>query len=666
MTTVLRPALVWKEVRGLGSTWLTAAALLVAVGFVETGLDTVLDVQQPRAGRQLTVLFYVGACALLGALSIGQEFTDRTLAGLLAQPAARSSVLLHKLGAVAAMLLALGGLAWAYGLTPLAVARAWPDLSPTGRVLVTVLPVLGGVLLTPCLTLLTRSALAGCVLTIALSLAMVIGSRVAVPWLYGDAATLAQANARFLDIFVHTMLAVVVLSALLMWRLFMRLEAIEGRGLELHLPAWLFKPRVHLAAARSVWQQMLGKELHLQEITFVVSGLYVAAWLAVVLVGESLFPTRRAGYMTLATLLHAGAIPLLAGSLASAEERQLGTLGWQVLLPIAAWRQWAVKAAVVLVLSLGLAIGVPAILYALFASGPGPVRLGWPPAAAIAAVATVSLYASSLSTNGVRALVAIVGVVFVATITMNVMPSWMPLAWDLPNAAWAVLYAASAAVFAWLLWLGMKNHGSAERGAKRVLKQVAALGAVAVVAMLAFAAAARAEVLAPRRNFDERIRTRVAFEVEERGLVGLVPGREMVAAAFVREGSSALDLTRDLSVDPDPEQLRAAAATVRPRAGETTTVRLELTRLPSAAEAAGGRTEQLLARSQSRPNETGKCRAAPSSRTERAFPSHFRDARGAKVRRLLRGATRTPTNWAERVDWHGACSAPHTAEGEPR
>ena len=527
MTTVLRPALVWKEVRGLGSTWLIAAALLVAVGFVETGLDTVLDVQQPRAGaRQLTVLFYVGACALLGALSIGQEFTDRTLAGLLAQPAARSSVLLHKLGVVAAMLLALGGLEWAYGLTPLAVARAWPEISPTGRVLVTVLPVLGGVLLTPCLTLLTRSALAGSVFTIALSFAMVIGSQAAVPWLYGDAATLAQANARILDIFVHTMLAVVVLSALLMWRLFMRLEAIEGRGLELHLPAWLFKPRVHLAAARSarsVWQQMLGKELHLQQMTFVVSGLYVAAWLAVVLVGESLFPTRRAGLMTVATLLHAGAIPLLAGSLASAEERQLGTLGWQVLLPIAAWRQWAVKAAVVLVLSLGLAIGVPAILYALFASGPGPVRLGWPPAAAIAAVATVSLYASSLSTNGVRALLAsasaIGGPLLVAHITMNVMPSWMPLAWDLPNAAWAVLYAASAAVFACLLWLGMKNHGSAERGAKRVLKQVAALGAVAVVAMLAFAAAARADVLAPRRNFDERIRTRVAFEVEERGLV---------------------------------------------------------------------------------------------------------------------------------------------------
>jgi hypothetical protein len=77
----------------------------------------------------------------------------------------------------------------------------------------------------------------------------------------------------------------------------------------------------------------------------------------------------------------------------------------------------------------------------------------------------------------------------VAHITMNVMPGWMPLAWNLPDAARGVLYAATAAVFAWLLWLGMKNHGSAERGAKRVFKQVAALGAVAVVAMLAFARA---------------------------------------------------------------------------------------------------------------------------------------------------------------------------------
>jgi hypothetical protein len=493
MTTVFLPALVWKEVRGLGPTWLAAMTLLIAVGVVEAGF-----VQQPRSpANQIIVLFWVCGCTLLGALSVGQEFTDRTLAGLLAQPAARSSVLLHKLGVVAAMLLALSGLVWAYGLTPTAVARAWPEVSPMGRVLATVLPLLSGVLLTPCLTLLTRSTLAGCVFTISLWLAMMIGSRAAVPWLYGDAAAVARANAWFLDIFTHATLTIVVLGALLTWRLFMRLEAIDGRGLELHPPAWLFKPRVHPAAARSArsaWREMLGKELHLLEITFVVSGMYAAAWLAVVLVGESLFPSRRAVYMDVATLLHAGAIPLIAGSLASAEERHLGTLGWQVLLPIAAWRQWAVKAAVVLVLSLGLAIGVPAILYALFAPGPGPIPLGWQSAAAMTAVATLSLYASSLSANGMRALLASAAVIGGALLTahtaMQAMPGWIPVAWNSPNAAWAVLVVAGAAMFACLLRLGMKNHGSAERGAQRVLKQVAVLGAVAVVAMLTVAAAA--------------------------------------------------------------------------------------------------------------------------------------------------------------------------------
>jgi hypothetical protein len=117
---------------------------------------------------------------------------------------------------------------------------------------------------------------------------------------------------------------------------------------------------------------------------------------------------------------------------------------------------------------------------------------------------------------------AIGGVLLAAHLTLATMPGLIPLAWNLPNAAWALLYAAGAVVSAWLLWLGMKNHGSAERGAKRVLKQVAALGAAAVVAMLAFAAADRAEFPAQQRNFDERLRPRVAFEVEERGLGGFV------------------------------------------------------------------------------------------------------------------------------------------------
>ena len=54
---------------------------------------------------------------------------------------------------------------------------------------------------------------------------------------------------------------------------------------------------------------------------------------------------------------------ILIGSLASAEERQLGTLEWQTLLPSPAWQQWAVKVGVTFGLALLLGVGLPALLH---------------------------------------------------------------------------------------------------------------------------------------------------------------------------------------------------------------------------------------------------------------------------------------------------------------
>ena len=53
---------------------------------------------------------------------------------------------------------------------------------------------------------------------------------------------------------------------------------------------------------------------------------------------------------------------VLIGALASAEERHMGTLGWQTMLPVAAWQQLAVKTAVALTLSLLLAFALPLLL----------------------------------------------------------------------------------------------------------------------------------------------------------------------------------------------------------------------------------------------------------------------------------------------------------------
>ena len=107
---------------------------------------------------------------------------------------------------------------------------------------------------------------------------------------------------------------------------------------------------------------LVKKELRLQQLTFAVSGLYVVGWVGVLAFG-SFAPASRATLLFMLTVFHSGAIPLLAGSLASAEERKLGTLEWQLLLPMARWKQWVTKAAVALGIALTLTLGLPALLH---------------------------------------------------------------------------------------------------------------------------------------------------------------------------------------------------------------------------------------------------------------------------------------------------------------
>jgi hypothetical protein len=99
-------------------------------------------------------------------------------------------------------------------------------------------------------------------------------------------------------------------------------------------------------------------------------------------------------------------LPVLIGSVASAEERQLGTISWQQLLPAPAWQQWAAKAGTVFGLALVLGIAVPALVLQL----PGlddRLARGLPalPAAMILAfvLSAVGLYVSSLSRSAVIA-----------------------------------------------------------------------------------------------------------------------------------------------------------------------------------------------------------------------------------------------------------------------
>ena len=68
---------------------------------------------------------------------------------------------------------------------------------------------------------------------------------------------------------------------------------------------------------------------------------------------------------------------LLAGSLASAEERQLGTLEWHALLPMSARTQWMVKVGVTVGVACALGMALPTALASMM--GSREIRVGVQP-----------------------------------------------------------------------------------------------------------------------------------------------------------------------------------------------------------------------------------------------------------------------------------------------
>src|SRR3989442_232305 len=66
------------------------------------------------------------------------------------------------------------------------------------------------------------------------------------------------------------------LAGLLGWRRFSRLEAIEAASPALDLPRWLRS--AHGARLHAPLQALAVKEVHLQQLAFVVAGLYIVGW----------------------------------------------------------------------------------------------------------------------------------------------------------------------------------------------------------------------------------------------------------------------------------------------------------------------------------------------------------------------------------------------------
>ena len=474
-TAVLSPALA-KEIRALLPLWGASIAAIAAAFVWREGHRFLLP------GPRLALFAYVVGSLAIGAQSVGQEYSYRTLPLLLSQPADRRRLYLRKFVVAAVMLGTLAALA---GTT---FATAWRPES--ARLSVVVLPVLCGLFLAPLLTMICRSTLAGMIFG-GTAMAMTWFATLAVAW-FGFGIDPEATESLMLGRWTLAMVVVCPLAGVLGWLRFRALEAVDVAAPALHLPRWLSNAsgarRHHPLRALAV------KELHLQQMAFVIAGLHVIGW--------AVFEALRRYVPSLATfpvggvlLLYSVGLAIVIGALASAEERQHGTLEWQLLQPSPAWLQWTVKVGVAFGLALLFGVGLPLFLNQL-TSGEAVrvIRVVADLTVLIVLLTASSIYISSLSGSGVRAMVlslpigmAVASFVQIASGALQ----WVslqiagPLLADVFTGAVApssvdprdvVLYGArglSLTLAPLLLWFGFVNHTSPERTARRIFQQVA-------------------------------------------------------------------------------------------------------------------------------------------------------------------------------------------------
>jgi hypothetical protein len=469
--TRLIPADVSKEIRALLPIWITCVAVVWAGGIAdESGFLF-------RAGFLVSIL----GSATLGALSVGHEYTNGTLSLMLTVPASRRRIFAIKAGVLLSMLLILALVA----VSRLAAAPAGRLMEDT--VVVGVVSVLGSAFLAPWLTIVCRNPLAGAVFSISIPPMFLLGSELLTLAVFGVAGMKSSMAQHFrADVLWGGMLLVSAFGAFSSWRAFMNLEAVEGPQQELWLHRWsgdaepAVSARVVSRPAHPVWQ-LLKKEFHLQHLTFLVSGLYLCGWIAIVVV-QRMSAREIDQPIVILTAVHGAIIALLSGSLASGEERNFGTLESQVLMPISMARQWAVKAGVVFGLCVVLALLLPLVL-GLSMPSAQPMRIGFGFALVVICLASVSLYVSSVCNSGLQALLLSLPVTlfFVVLIqAVGFVVAWVAyMSGVLPRAGlfvlglgvWATVLL-SALFVTLLLRFALINHRSSDRAPARLWRQI--------------------------------------------------------------------------------------------------------------------------------------------------------------------------------------------------
>lgn len=468
-----------KELRALLPAWV---ACLMAIG-------AVVLLRNPFFYPFALISYGVGSLAL-GAQSMGHEHGYRTVGLLLSQPVDRTRIYLIKLGVLAPLLAIIGVVACLVIVTDVRGFTGLRVVPPRYALLV----FLAALFITPWLTMLLRNSIAGLVFTISGAGTIALAGNIL--WLATDRQVPMETFRE--PFFWWGMIVASALAAVAGWRRFARLEAIEGRGRELHLPLRAATDAdAHTRSARGPYARLIAKELRIHQMAFAVAAFNAFVVIAIVM----LRPAFSEFDITVAipmTFLHMAALPVLIGALASAEERELGTREWQLLMPMAAWKQFAVKAGVAVALSLVLALSVPALTIWLLSARFDSIE--WDLLVLLVVVlASVSLYISSLSSGGMRAVVIAMPGLVVAWVAImwigqtvwsllfrdlsRVWPGWRPprgLRVTTPSGEFLALAVAALVISALVLHYAHLNHRSAERPRTQLRRQAGWITAAVV------------------------------------------------------------------------------------------------------------------------------------------------------------------------------------------
>lgn len=391
--------LVRHEARALWPIWAATAGVCLAIALVNQS-------QWILPGY---LAYFMGSVAL-AALAIGHEYTHRTLPALLSLPVDRRRLAVAKLLAVLPMLATLA---------PLALAIGPRTLTDERSIVEGALSLVTAVSVAPWLTMICRSPLAGTVFALGVAGGLHLVA-LGIVILYVKLGGLPEIP---LQVFgdrtqVGLMIVTSVAGAIGGWRRFMTLEAIDGRGTDLSWPRWLRSAMVLDEAnviqlpRRSfpLWL-LVKKELRLQQMSVAVAIINVLFWLAAL--GLTDGAAVADSILAAVAVLYGGLVAVVIGALAGAEERHLGTLAWQTLLPVAAWRQFTVKIGVALMLSLLLSFVLPLLL------ARGELGFNWLNATAVLLLTVGSVCISSFCSSGLQAVAVSAPALFVVAVLLG-------------------------------------------------------------------------------------------------------------------------------------------------------------------------------------------------------------------------------------------------------